>query len=283
MGIAEALTPVQDKTIHGGRESGDAIAAMDESLRQAQLQVEALELANRRKDAFLAMLSHELRSPLASVRGAVRLLGTQPSADPAQQHIRALVERQMGRLTCMVDELLDVARITSGKLHLQRNRIDLRDVVSHAIETLEWDLQERHQTLFTELPDAPVWLQADAGRLEQVFVNLLANASRFTDAGGQLSVHLSIESEQAVVRIRDSGIGIEGATLPHIFELFRQGDAACVRATSGLGVGLAVVKNLVELHRGSVTAASPGLRQGSEFTVRLPRMASCQVEVTACS
>lgn len=280
---SRAITHLQDDTVPSGHEIADTITAQEDALRRAQLQIDALVLANRRKDEFLAMLSHELRSPLAALRGAVRLLGKQPGEELTQQRIQALVERQIGRMTCIIDELLDVARITSGKLHLQRERLDLRDIVNHAIETLQWDFQERRHTLDTELPDAPVWLQADAGRLEQVFVNLLVNASRFTDPGGQLRVHVSLESDQGVVRIRDSGIGIEPEALPHIFDLFRQGNAASFRSTSGLGVGLAVVRNLIELHRGRVTAVSAGLGQGSEFTVSLPTNPGFQVEVTALS
>lgn len=285
MGNADALSQVQlarvqEEPMPSANELARRIAASDETLRQAHMQIQALVLANRRKDEFLAMLAHELRTPLASVGCAIRLLEQRPVESPTQQRIQALIERQITRLTCMTDELLDVSRITSGKLHLQRNRVDLRDIVSRAVETLEWDFQQRHHALDIELPGDAVWLQADAGRLEQVFVNLLANASRFTDPGGQLRVHVSVESDQAVVRIRDSGLGIEAEALPHIFDLFAQASGAELRATSGLGVGLAVVRNLVELHRGSVTAVSAGPGQGSEFTVRLPATTSCLVGVT---
>ena len=260
----------QDETVHNAHDAAGTFMAQNESLRQAQLQIDALIATNRRKDEFLAMLSHELRNPLASVRYAVRLLGKPPGEDSTQQKVQDLIERQLGRLTCIVDELLDVARITSGKLHLQREWVDLRDIVSRAIETLEWDFQELDHSLATELPDAPVWLRADPGRLEQVFVNLLANASRYTQPGGQLTVRIQVENGRAFVRIRDSGIGIAPEVLPHIFDLFKQGDEAEARSNSGLGVGLAVVRNLVELHRGSVTAMSAGTGQGSEFTVCLP-------------
>jgi signal transduction histidine kinase len=262
-------------------ELASSIVARDGLLREAQMQIQTLVLANQRKDEFLAMLSHELRTPLASLGCAVRLLGEGCAENPTHQRIQALVERQIARLTCMVDELLDVSRITSGKLHLQRHRVDLRDIVSRAVETLEWDFQERHHALDMELPGASVWLQADAGRLEQVFVNLLANASRFTESGGRLRIHVGVERDQAVVRIRDSGIGIEAELLPHVFDLFTQGSTGESRATSGLGVGLAVVRNLVELHRGSVTAVSAGPGQGSEFTVCLPTAPSCHVEVSS--
>ena len=240
-------------------------------LRQARLRVQELATANRRKDEFLAMLGHELRSPLAAIQNAVRLLSSQTGETPPRQRTQALIERQVRRMTQLVDDLLDVSRISHGRLHLQRERIDLRAVVSNAIETLEADINERHHRLTTALPDAPVWLQADPWRLEQVFVNLLANASRYTDAGGELAVRVDTRDGQAVVGIRDSGIGIAPDALPHIFDLFKQADEAAPHSKSGLGIGLALARNLVELHGGSVTAASAGIGQGSEFTVRLPR------------
>jgi signal transduction histidine kinase len=239
------------------------------SLRQARLQVEELAAANRRKDEFLATLSHELRSPLGSIRHAVHVLGQRAEA-PVQQRMRALIERQLGRMTHLVDELLDVSRISNGRLYLHRERIDLRVVVRNAIETLESDINERKHRLSTRLPDAPVWLRADPRRLEQVFVNLLANASRYTDAGGELTVWIHTKDGQAVVRVRDSGIGVAAEALPHIFDLFKQGNAADPHSRAGLGVGLAVVRNLVELHGGRVVAASAGVGRGSEFTVCLP-------------
>ena len=155
-------------------------------------------------------------------------------------------------------------------MHLQRERVDLRDIVRNAIETVGPDVSERNHRFSTELPNVPVWLQADPGRLEQVFVNLVANASKYTDAGGELTLWVHTREGEAVVRVRDSGIGIAAEALPHIFALFRQANALDPRSRSGLGVGLAVVRNLVELHGGSVTGASAGIGRGSEFTVRLP-------------
>jgi signal transduction histidine kinase len=187
------------------------------------------------------------------------------------QELKAMLERQVSRVTQLIDDLLDVSRITQGCLHLHRERTDLRHVVSNAIQTLESDIKQRSHRLTTGLPDAPVWLQADPGRLEQVFVNLLANASRYTDMGGELTVLLHARDGQAVVRVRDTGIGIAPEVLPHLFGLFWQADRAAPRSRSGLGIGLALVRNLVESHGGSVTAASAGLGQGSEFTVCLPR------------
>jgi signal transduction histidine kinase len=238
-------------------------------LSRARQEVEELASANRRKDEFLAIVAHELRNPLASIRYAVRVLCKQNGEASAQKRMQAMVERQIARMSRLAEDLLDVARITHGRLHLHRERVDLRVIVGHAIETLEPDITERRHRLATELPDAPLWLQADPGRLEQVFVNLLANASRYTDAGGELKVWVHAREGEAVVRVRDSGIGIAPETLPHIFDLFKQGSETGPRSKAGLGVGLAVVRNLIELHGGSVTAGSAGLGQGSEFTVRL--------------
>jgi signal transduction histidine kinase len=152
-------------------------------LCQARLRVEELASANHRKDEFLAMLGHELRNPLAAIHNGIHLLSQQTQSSPAPQKIKAMIERQIRRMTQLVDDLLDVSRITHGRLRLQRERIDLRDVVSNAIQTLESDIKQRNHRLTTALPDAPVWLQADPGRLEQVFVNLLGNASKYTDTG----------------------------------------------------------------------------------------------------
>jgi signal transduction histidine kinase len=239
--------------------------------RQAPSRLQELAIANRRKDEFLAMLSHELRNPLASIHNGIHLLSHQTEDTPAPHKIKAMIERQVRRMNQLLDDLLDVSRITNGRLRLQRERIDLRDVVSNAIETVESDIKQRNHRLTTALPDAPVWLQADPGRLEQVFVNLLANASKYTDTGGELTVWMHVRDGQAIVRVRDSGIGIAPEALPHLFELFRQAGEAASRSQSGLGIGLALVRNLVEAHGGSVTGASAGLGQGSEFTVRLPR------------
>jgi len=253
------------------------IVEVDPSLtRQAgrvvDLRVEEFSAAERHKDEFLAMLSHELRSPVASIQYAVAVLKrqTDPVPGPAQQRMQTLIERQLARMTELLDELLDVSRVTSGQLRLFRERSDLRVILGHAIETLEPGIRERNQRLSTELPDAPVWLQADPGRLEQVFVNLLANASRYTDGDGELKVWVHVREGQAIVRFRDSGVGIAPEALPHIFDLFRQGNPEDPRSRAGLGVGLALVRSLVELHGGSVTAASAGAGRGSEFTVRLP-------------
>jgi len=231
---------------------------------------EDLAWLNRRKDEFLAMLSHELRGPLASMRYAVRVLRGQLSEADAQRRTQALLERQLERMAYLVDELLDVSRITSGRMRLQRERVDLRIIVSNAIETLDPDIAEHRHRLSTALPDAPLWVLGDRCRLEQVFENLLANAVRYTDPGGELTIWVQPREGQAVIRISDSGVGIAPDALPHLFDLFKQANGADPRSMRGLGVGLAVGRDLVTLHGGSVTAASAGPGQGSEFTVRLP-------------
>ncbi len=232
--------------------------------------MEDLVAVNRRKEEFLAELGHELRSPLGCIQNALRLLRSQPAENPTRQQAEAVIERQVRRMRQLVDDLLDVSRISRGCLHLQRERIDLRGVVSNAIETFQPMIQERHHRLATTLPETPVWLQGDPWRLEQVIVNLLANASQYTDPGGDLAVWVYERDGHAVLCIRDSGVGIAPEALTQIFDLFMQAEVAAPRSRSGLGIGLALVRKLVELHGGSVTAASAGLGRGSEFTVRLP-------------
>ena len=241
------------------------------ALRPAQLWVEELVDADRRKDEFLAMLGHELRNPLATIRNSIGLLQSEQAQTCAQRRAQALIDRQVRRMLRLVDDLLDVSRIRHGHLSLRRERMDLRAAVSNAVETLASEANQRRQQLSVVLPEEPVWLQADPERLEQVFVNLLANASRYTDAGGEIVISMDLQDGHAVVRMRDSGIGIAAHALPHVFELYRQADGADPRSRAGLGIGLALVSQLVQLHGGSVSAASAGPGQGSEFTVRLPR------------
>ena len=259
-------------------------AAGDSPLLLAQAKVQELMAENRRKDEFLALLSHELRSPLCAMGYAVGLLGKQTSGGGPQQPLQALIERQLLRMTQLVDEVLDVSRITNGLLNLHNERVDLRVAVIHAMETLQSDVKGRNQRLRSRLPKDPVWVIGDERRLEQVFVNLIANASRYTDTGGTLIAWICVEGGEAVVRIRDSGIGIAADSLSSIFELFRQADGDDPRSKVGLGVGLALVRQLVELHGGKVTAASDGIGRGSEFKVSLPmspELSTVKIELSA--
>lgn len=261
-------SPVLAFVAESGRVLGGALGNV--APRPFRAQLRELVCADRRKDEFLATLAHELRNPLGAIRNAVDLLQRERGLTTAGQRAQALIERQARRMTQLVDDLLDVSRIRSGHLYLQRERIDLLAIVRNAVETLEPEVTERRQRLTTVLPQSPVWLRADPRRLEQVFENLLANASRYTDAEGELAVFVHARKDQVIVRFRDSGIGIAPDALPHLFDLFTQADAAAPCSRPGLGIGLALVRSLVALHGGRVTAASAGLGQGSEFTVRLP-------------
>ena len=227
--------------------------------------------ADRRKDEFLATVCHELRSPIGAIRNAVKVLRGQADIRVvAQLHMHELIDRQAQQMAFLVGGLLDITRIVRGQLMLQRERVNLRTILANAVETLDWNLKGRSQRLSVSLPDCGVWLLADAARLEQVFVNLLGNASKYTDIGGELGLSMQASDGCAVVRVRDCGIGITADALPHIFDLFMQADAAAPRSGSGLGIGLALVRALVESHGGSVTALSEGPGLGSEFIVCLP-------------
>jgi signal transduction histidine kinase len=226
--------------------------------------------ASQLHDESLAVFAHELRSSLGAIQNAAHVLRILYAATSAGGKARLLIERQVGRMTRLVEDLVEVSQVKGAELPLQCERIDLCVVVKHAIETVESDLVARHHRLTISLPETPIWLQGDPGRLEQVLVNLLVNAAKYTDDGGDLSLAVEQRGDAAIVRIRDSGIGITADVLPNVFDLFAQADHSSRRAEAGLGIGLALVRRLVEMHGGSVSAASPGLGNGSEFTVRLP-------------
>jgi len=225
-----------------------------------------------RNNKFMAVFSHELRNSLDAIRSAARILRMDTSADPSAVKARMLIERQVGQMTRLVEDLLDVSRVRSGQLRLKCERIDLRVLAARAAQTVEFTMQQCRHRMTTSFPDSPVWLRADPVRLEQVFVNLLLNAAKYTDAGGNVELFVEGEEVEAVVRIRDSGIGMDPDVLPHVFDLFVQADPSSRRAEAGLGIGLALVRSLVERHGGRVTVASAGPGHGSEFTVRLPRL-----------
>jgi signal transduction histidine kinase len=249
----------------------DDIAPHINARCQAQTRADGPVDDDRPEDEFLAMLGHELRNPLAAINNALALLQSEQAQTAAQRRAQALIDRQVGRMRRLVDDLLDVSRIRHKHLRLRRERMDLRAAVSNAVETLGSEAHDHRQELSIALPEEPVWLHADPERLEQIFVNLLANASRYTDSGGKIAVSMHLQDGHAVVRLRDTGIGIAPEDLPHIFDLYRQADEASPRSRAGLGIGLALVRQLVQLHGGKVSVASAGLGHGSEFTVRLPR------------
>ena len=243
--------------------------------------VEALlQKSNRRKDEFLAMLSHELRNPLAPIRTALEVIRRLAPAEPKLTWATDVTERQVAHLTRLVEDLLDVARINQGKIALQTERLDLRDVVTHAIETAKPFIDSRRHQLHTTIPHAPVVLRGDFARLSQVVANLLNNAAKYTDEGGTIEVALSLGQGQCVITVRDNGVGIDAELLPNIFELFEQGKRSLDRSQGGLGVGLTLVHRLVTLHQGTVTATSAGSGRGSEFEVVLPCLSEVADDAT---
>ena len=241
--------------------------------RHAHQQAETLADLHRRKDEFLAMLSHELRNPLAPISNAVHLLRLQKHEDPIQAQARGIIERQVGQLTRLIDDLMEISRISTGRIHLQEERLAFNGIVENALETVRPLIEKHHHSLDLALSPFTLWLYADASRLEQVVVNLLTNAAKYTEPGGSISVSIQKEGNDAVLRVRDSGVGIAPELLPHVFELFTQAERSLARSEGGLGIGLCLVKRLVEMHRGTVTAYST-LGDGSEFVVRLPVMAT---------
>jgi PAS domain S-box-containing protein len=237
--------------------------------KQAQAQTEALADAHRRKDEFLAMLSHELRNPLAPIANALHLLRVQKGENSIQQQARGIIERQVTQLALLVDDLMEVSRITTGRVQLRHDRVVMSAIVERAVETARPIIDERRHEFTVSLPPQPICLYADAARLEQVVVNLLTNAAKYTDEGGHIWLTVQQEGDECLLTVRDTGVGIAPEVLPRIFDLFTQGERSMDRSQGGLGIGLALVQRLVEMHRGRVEAVS-ALGRGSEFVVRLP-------------
>jgi two-component system CheB/CheR fusion protein len=252
------------------KDAETALGQAVEARERAERAERALREADRRKDAFLAVLSHELRNPLAPISNSLHIMERAPAGGEAAQRAQEIIARQVGHLTRIVNDLLEVTRFTSGKLRVERRRLDLRDVVQRTAED--------HQTLFAQhrislevvSPERPVWVHGDATRLSQVIGNLLQNSAKFTSREGSVRLSLEIAGGSAEVRVRDNGIGIDPALLPNLFQPFAQGDSSLDRSRGGLGLGLVLVKGLVDLHEGTVEVHSDGRGTGSEFLVRLP-------------
>ncbi len=244
------------------------VAAAYERLRL----IGQLREADRRKDVFLATLAHELRNPLAPIRNALHLMALPESDDDRHEEVRSMAERQVNHLTRLVDDLMDVARITQGKVALRKEVAELAPIVAHAVESARGAIDGRGQSLVVAIPDEPIDLEVDRTRLEQILDNLLSNASKYTDPGGRIELTAERADGDLIVRVVDTGIGIEPEALPRIFEMFAQADPRSSRAEGGLGIGLGLVRSLVELHGGSIAARSAGRGAGSEFVVRLPAL-----------
>lgn len=250
---------------------------IEQALRRSE---EKLKEADRRKDEFLAMLAHELRNPLAPIANAVHLLRRDRNENEVQQQARAIIERQTARLARLVDELLEVSRITTGRIRLRMERVAVSGIVERAIETVRPLVEQHRHTLAVSLPSEPLWVYADVARLEQVVVNLLNNAAKYTDDDGSIALTVQLQDGDVVLGVRDTGIGIDPELLPRVFDLFAQAERSLDRSRGGLGIGLSLVQRLVAMHGGTVTAKSV-VGQGSEFTVRLPASQPPAVEARA--
>lgn len=231
---------------------------------------EALRESDRRKDEFLATLAHELRNPLAPIRNSLQILKLRRADEDTVERSLDMMERQLHHLVRLVDDLLDVSRVVRGKIDLRKEKVELATIIARAVETIQPLIDANNHHLTVHSPSDSVLLNADPVRLSQVVANLLANAAKYTEPGGNILIDAERDGESAVLRVRDDGIGIDKNLLAHIFDLFVQADHTSTRSQGGLGIGLTLVKNLVELHHGTVQARSEGLGKGSEFVVRLP-------------
>ena len=233
---------------------------------------EAAQKAKHRQDEFLAMLAHELRNPLAPIRSAVALLERLDTVDPRVTTIREVVRRQVEHMARLLDDLLDASRVTSGKVTLQRQTVKVSEFVDQAVEMYRGLIDSQRQHLTLDMPVSPMYVDGDLTRLAQIIGNLLHNAAKYTPEGGHIALIARPDRDKVVIRVTDTGSGIAAETLPHIFDLFAQEERSLSRSQGGLGIGLTVVRAMVDRHGGTVTAKSAGIGAGSEFTVILPRV-----------
>jgi signal transduction histidine kinase len=251
------------------RRVSERTAALEASAARLLVSEERLRAADRRKDEFLATLAHELRNPLAPIRTATQLLRAETLSAEERARTHDVIERQVEQLVRLIDDLMDVSRITRGQITLRREPMDLRDAVARAVETVRPLLDGKRQALEVDLPDRPLGVSGDVNRLGQVLGNLLDNAVKYSPVGGRIELRARVEDDEAVVTVKDAGDGIPPDKLEQVFELFAQLRRPADRAGDGLGIGLALVRRIVELHGGSVVATSEGVGRGSELVVRL--------------
>jgi signal transduction histidine kinase/ActR/RegA family two-component response regulator len=264
-------------TVNAGQvQKAAQIRLAEEFAQQVAMVVEstkvnrALREADRLKDEFFAVVGHELRSPLATISNAMQVVRLKGLADPEIRSATEVIERQVQQMTRLVDDLVDISRVRQGKIRLQREVLDLRTVVARAVETSRAGIDARKHHLMVSLPGRAIEVDGDLTRLAQVVSNLLNNSARYTEEGGRIELSLQAQGDEAILHVRDTGIGIAPAHLPTIFDLFTQVQGNANRSENGLGIGLSLVRNMVELHGGRVQALSGGLGLGSEFVVRLP-------------
>jgi PAS domain S-box-containing protein len=248
----------------------ESIVSTSRNITQRKQAEEALQEADRQKNAFIAQLAHELRNPLAPIRNASHVFRISKSAEPDVLWAGDVIDRQIDHLTRLIDDLLDISRISRNKLELRRQRILLQDVVQGAIEISRPAIDQNGHSLTVAISPEPIYMLADMARLTQVLMNLLINAAKYTKNGGKIELGAGREGGNAIMRVKDNGIGIDPAVLPRVFEMFFQVDASMERSQGGLGIGLSLVRSVVELHGGSVEAHSDGSGKGSEFIVRIP-------------
>ncbi len=259
--------------VHEGQTLPVGISCVALDITSRKLVEHALQDADQRKNEFLAMLAHELRNPLAAIRYAVQL-SQMPGITIQDYNWSESIERQIHHLSRLVDDLLDLSRVSSGKIQLQRQHVDVAGVIRRAIDVLRPLIRERHHTLSVQLKTEPLWVEADATRIEQVVQNLLHNAAKYTEPGGRIEISAVADASEAVIAVRDSGTGLSPELLPYVFDLFTQGSRTLDRSQGGLGIGLTLVRRIVEMHGGSVAASSQGVGCGSTFSIRLPRAAA---------
>jgi CheY-like chemotaxis protein len=242
------------------------VAVADDEAREAKERRDA----DRRKDEFLALLAHELRNPLAPIVAGIDLLRHATDKPEVLEQVTAMMARQAKQLVRLVDDLLELSRVSGGRLRLRKSRVPLSDVLGDAVASVRPMIERQRHELQLNLPEEPVELEADSARLTQVFTNLLNNAARYTPDGGRITLEAAREGEEAVVTVTDNGIGIPAPAIARIFEMFYQGDDGRPTRGGGLGIGLTLARSLVEMHGGTITATSAGSDRGSEFKVRLP-------------
>jgi len=268
-------------------DAGRAVRSFGVSLdvTERKLAEQALQEADRKKDRFIATLAHELRNPLAPIRNAVQLLRKGGHDDPQVVWVRDVIDRQVTQMARLLEDLLDVSRLTRGEFALRRQRLSLAAVIEQALEIAQPLIDEHGHVLALELPAAALHVDGDLTRLAQVFSNLLINAAKYTPGGGRIGLTMAAVGDEVEVRVSDNGIGISAEQMPRLFEMFRQGDAIAERASSGMGIGLSLARGLVDMHGGTIRATSAGVGRGSEFVVRLPladtRAAAERVEAAA--